>query len=277
MSAWLAQRASMPILGPWLVHEWAAYFFSYFGILIDLSIVPLLLWRRTRWLGLAVAIAFNVTNAVIFSIGIFPWFMIAASLLFFEPSWPRRVIAWAQEWIGVADSRRIASLGTPPRFVGERLSIAQRLTVTLLGLFVAFQLLFPFRHLLYPGDVAWNEEGHRFSWRMKLRDKRGSAQFFVTDSRGYTWQVSPREYVTALQADEMVGRPDMIIQLAHHIAADYRERGFGPVEVRARVLTSLNGRPRRPLIDPTVDLVAQSRSIWPATWIMPLDEPLARR
>jgi hypothetical protein len=30
------------------------------------------------------------------------------------------------------------------------------------------------------GNVNWTEEGHRFSWRMKLRDKVGEARFFVT-------------------------------------------------------------------------------------------------
>jgi hypothetical protein len=28
--------------------------------------------------------------------------------------------------------------------------------------------------------VNWNEEGHRWSWRMKLRDKEAHTRFFVT-------------------------------------------------------------------------------------------------
>lgn len=39
-------------------------------------------------------------------------------------------------------------------------------------LLISFQqILYPLRHHLYPGDVTWNELGHRYSWRMKLRDK----------------------------------------------------------------------------------------------------------
>jgi hypothetical protein len=47
---------------------------------------------------------------------------------------------------------------------------------------VCQQVLFPLRHFYYPGDVVWNEEGHRYSWRMKLRDKSGIAIFNVKSS-----------------------------------------------------------------------------------------------
>ena len=64
------------------------YLISYGGLLFDLLIVPLLLWRRTRPLAFLVALAFHLTNWYLFNIGIFPWLMIAATLLFFPPSWP---------------------------------------------------------------------------------------------------------------------------------------------------------------------------------------------
>ena len=59
------------------------------------------------------------------------------------------------------------------------------MTTTLLGIYVAFQLLVPLRHWLYPGDVNWTDEGHRFSWRMKLRYKeRGQSTFTAYDAAG---------------------------------------------------------------------------------------------
>ena len=46
---------------------------------------------------------------------------------------------------------------------------------------MAVQLLVPFRHFLYRGHVDWTEEGNRFAWRMKLRDKRGEMTFVAVD------------------------------------------------------------------------------------------------
>ena len=43
------------------------------------------------------------------------------------------------------------------------------------------------------------------------------------------------------------------------------------VEVRADVQVSLNGRPLRPLIDPRVNLAAESEGLRPKPWILPLE------
>jgi hypothetical protein len=112
---------------------------------------------------------------------------------------------------------------------------------------------------------------------MKLRSKSHDLTLFVTDpATGATWRVDPRNYTQGWQEGELAGRPDMILQLAHHAAADFRRRGYPNVEVRARALTSLNGRRKQDLIDPTVDLATRHRSVWPADWILPLHEPLRR-
>ena len=70
----------------------------------------------------------------------------------------------------------------------------------------------------------------------------------------------------------MSGQPDLILQLAHHIRDDYESRGIADVEVRVDAIASLNGRPPRRLIDPTVDLTTIEDSIAPAVWILPRPE-----
>jgi hypothetical protein len=65
--------------------------------------------------------------------------------------------------------------------------------------------------------------------------------------------------------------PDLILQLAHRIEEYYRANGFGDVEVRARTIVSLNGRPAQALIRPKVDLTEIGRPyLPPADWIVPL-------
>ena len=53
----------------------------------------------------------------------------------------------------------------------------------------------------------------------------------------------------------MSGQPDLVLQLAHHIARDFESMGHDDVEVRADTLVSLNGRRAAPMIDPDVNLV----------------------
>jgi hypothetical protein len=272
---WLAYRAQSSTVADVLTSEWMVYLISYGGLLFDLSIVPLLLWRHTRPLAYLAALAFHLTNWYLFNIGIFPWIMIFATLLFFPPSWPRDL----GRRIRHPFHRPAAATATVPATLLVR-RVPGRLETVVLGLLalhVLFQVLFPFRHLLYPGDVAWNEEGHRFAWRMKLRDKRHTVTYTAwVPSTGETWQLRPKEYLTDGQDDEMEGRPDMILQLAYLMADRLRAQGYEDVEISVRALTSLNGRRRRDLIDPSVNLAAKERSIWPADWLLPLDEPLRR-
>jgi vitamin K-dependent gamma-carboxylase len=110
----------------------------------------------------------------------------------------------------------------------------------------------------------------RFSWRVMVRAKGGSTTFVVHDrSNGRTFHVSPRQYLTDLQESEMSSQPDLILQLAHHIARDLQARGHGPLEVRADSRASLNGRPSIRLIDPSVDLTQIADGFARADWILP--------
>jgi hypothetical protein len=258
MRLWLAERTGFPLIGRFFEEAWAAYVFSYGGLLLDLLIVPALVWRRTRLAAFALAVAFHLLNARLFSIGVFPWLMIAATTIFFDPHWPR----W---WL------KRAARGTPESAPTR----GRRWTVAWLALFSAFNLFVPLRHHLYPGDVSWTEQGHRFSWHMKLRDKRSRAQFVASDPRsGASWPIDPRAYLSPRQHREMLTRPDMLRQFCRMVAAREEQRSGRRPEVRARVETSLNGRPHQLLVDPTVDLAAQREGLGPADWIVPLLQPL---
>ncbi len=275
MRTWLAQRQGSTLLGPLLpvgrlfTQEWVVYLFCYGGLLLDLAVVPLLIWRRTRVAAFILLVLFHLTNAWLFNIGIFPWFAMAATLLFFEPRWPRRIFNWPRKWAAHVQQWRTTSAG-----------VIRPLGIAFFLLFFAIQILVPLRHFLYASNVHWSEEGHRFSWHMKLRDKRAHAVFQVTDpASGKSWIIHPSRYLTRRQAAKMAARPDMILQFAHFLAERMRAEGRGNVEVRARAEASLNGRPMQLLIDPTVDLAAQPRNLRRAGWIMPLvgSEPTSQR
>jgi hypothetical protein len=200
-------------------------------------------------------------NWRLFQIGIFPPLMIAATCLFFNPDWPRRI------WRRV---RRSSVPRTEPPTTPVPWWSRRALTLALIAVYLSVQIAVPLRHLLYPGDVNWTEEGHRFSWRMMLREKTGDVEFVATQlTTGATFPIDPAAYLARWQITSMKPRPDMILQFCHWVA-DHLSGTMGPVEIRVRALLSLNGRPEQWLIDPNVNLAAQSRNLWPAPWIVPL-------
>ncbi len=266
MRIWLAERANAAPLEGLFNEEWFVYAMSYGGLLFDLMIVPLLLWSRTRWFAVIWLAAFHLTNAYLFNIGIFPWLMLLTTPVFFPPSMLRK----AANAIGV-----ITETAEFLPAESSRPTVGRAVCVLAIAVYVAIQVVVPFRHVLYPGNPSWTEEGHRFSWHMKLHDKSGKAVFIVKDPEfGQTWIVHPEDYLTQRQVSKLPSHPDMILQFSHYLQQVWREKGHTNVEVYADVRVSLNGRPRVPLVNRKVDLTQQRRSLAPATWIRPLNEPL---
>ena len=265
---WLEDKRFTPIVGQLFEQPETFYLISWCGLAFDLLVVPFLLWRRTRAIAFLACVCFHLLNAWFFNIGIFPWFSIAMTTLFFEPDWPRRFF---KRW----------QRGTPSTSLSERFQPAearrQRSVLAFIGIYAGLQILIPFRHWLYPGDVAWTEEGHQFSWRMKLRNKSGEIAFEVTNpATNETWSENPASYLTRWQVRALVRRPELIRQFAHHLASVVEKRIGSPVEVRAYSLLRLNEREERPIVDPTVDLAREPYRIGPADWIMPEPPPPKR-
>jgi vitamin K-dependent gamma-carboxylase len=87
----LAIQTDFPLLGRFFGDGTVAHVLAIGSAAFDLSVPFLLLHRRTRNLGFAMALAFHFINARLFEIGIFPWLMVVGSTLFFEPDWPRKL------------------------------------------------------------------------------------------------------------------------------------------------------------------------------------------
>lgn len=170
---------------------------------------------------------------------------------------------------------RVATSARPARATSR---IAKSAILSLLAIWLALQILIPVRFLLYPGNPSWTEEGHRFAWMMKLRDKKGQATFTVRDpATGQLWLADPWDYLELYQVRKVATRPELVRQFAHHLA-DHWAAAYGvpDAEVRARVCVSLNGRKAALMIDPTVDLTQVEPHIGSASWILPLNEPFER-
>lgn len=92
MGMWLARRTDFAVIGPLFVEDWVVAIAAYGSILLHIVGAPLLLFRRTRFYVTIVYFAFHLTNHFMFQIGIFPWVAMVGTLMFFDPSWPRRIL-----------------------------------------------------------------------------------------------------------------------------------------------------------------------------------------
>jgi hypothetical protein len=269
MRVWLPATSDLPLLGPWLDELWVAYAMSWAGALYDLTIAFFLIQHRTRpWAYLAV-LAFHTMTAILFPrIGMFPYVMIAITLIFFSGPWHerqiarlRRLLPWRRPTLGPGSTWQ---LGAPVR----------PMVLGLLGLFFLWQLVWPMRYMLYEGNMFWTEHGYRFSWRVMLKQKTGTVLYNVkAPATGHSGIIYPSDYLSRAQVHEMGSRPGMVLQFAHFLEDTLQAQGYEHPQIRAECFAALNGRGSQYLIDPTVDLTQQPRGFGPKPWIEPLRSP----
>lgn len=262
LKIWLPSKSDVSLIGSLFNHEWVAYAFSWIGCIYDLSI-PFLLWTRsTRLIAYAGVVLFHALTAVLFPIGMFPYIMIATALIFFSAEFHQRILGRLTVWFRLPATALQQSKKF--NFSGS----ARPIVMGMLILFFVFNILIPFRYLMYPGELFWTEEGYRFSWRVMLMEKAGYAEFKVLSADGRHALVNNSEFLTPLQEKMMSTQPDMILQYAHIIRDEYRKRGFVEPKVYVYSYVALNGRLGKPLIDPKTDLAAQYDSFSHKNWIL---------
>jgi vitamin K-dependent gamma-carboxylase len=260
LGIWLGSRTDIPLLGNLFRADEAAWLMSWGGFLFDTTIIWFLLWSRTRVFAYAVVLMFHSVVGVLFPIGMFPILMMVGALSFFPPDWPRRLL-------GPDPARGKAAEPSPTGRLDPR---ASRLLWACAAAYCAAHLVMPLRHHLYGGNVLWDEQGMRWSWKVMVREKNATLTYLVRDPKtGREVQVAPRRYLNRWQEREMAGQPDLILQLAHHIRDEYAARLGEDVQVRVESAVSLNGRAAAPLVDPRADLARVDDGILPAHWILP--------
>lgn len=258
---WLGSSVDLPVIGALLRMPGVPLALSWAGFLFDSTIVLWLSLRRTRPYAYALVLFFHAMTRLLFPIGMFPVIMSAAALVFFAPGWPRSIAALFGGHRPAIEAR-----------ASTRASLGARMCIALGAAYCLVQLILPLRYLAYADNVLWHEQGMRFSWRVMVRAKGGDVTFIVRDASGRRFHVSPRTYLTDLQESEMSSQPDLVLQLAHHIARDFEQRGRGPVAVYADARVALNGRRSRPMIDPSVDLTQVHDGLASARWVLPAPE-----
>lgn len=257
MRIFLASKADWPLLGPLVDESWFVYLLAYGGLVFDLLVIPALWYKPTRLWAFGLGLFFHLFNSIVFQIGIFPYLMLASTVLFFEPAVIRQLFfKGAMAW------------RAPEHVHPDMKPVRVR---WMLYPFLVVMIALPLRHWMIPGNVHWTEEGHRLSWHMMLRSKWGRVNFEVRDARGKLLEVvAPARHMSQKMAAKLATHPDMIWQYAQLLEQQHTSRGQAGVKIYAQSAVSLNGSKPQPLIDPTANLAAVQWDHWRHhEWILP--------
>ena len=269
LKIWLTSKYDLPILGNTIFQmDWIHIFFSWSGMFYDLLIAFILLNKNTRPFGFILVVLFHVMTAILFpSIGMFPYIMITCSIIFFEPETHKKIL----DRTFVIIKNPLNKIKSIKVYNYRNTKVVQ----TLMIVFFSIQLLFPFRYFLYPGELFWNEQGYRFSWRVMLIEKKGFTEFKVVDSEtSESFYVTNDKFLTEFQERQMSFQPDFILEYAHYIGDYYNKNGLNDVQVYAESFVTLNGRLSKRFIDPTVDLMKEKRGFSNKKWITNLEDEI---
>lgn len=254
---------------------WFAKFLAFGGIGVD-SLVPILLViPQTWWLGAILVVPFHLMNHFLFHIGVFPWFMLGTLALFPPTDWPRKVISFVASKFKSGQKFAASVMNAVPRIGLDRSTVGfasgSLALILFLHVYLLIQLIVPLRHLAYPGNVDWTEEGYFFSWRMMLHQKKTHMVLYQTDpATGVRKKIQLQYYLSRWQRINMSLRPQHTQLFAHWYADKVeRETGVRPI-ITAKILATMHCRPWQDLIDPTVDLASEPIDFKPKSWILPL-------
>jgi hypothetical protein len=269
LKIWLTTGSyDFPLIGSNLMQqEWFHYFMSWGGMFYDLLIPFLLISTRTRVFGFLLVIFFHLFTVLLFPIGMFPYIMIMSSLIFFSSKTHKKILDFIlKPFIDKIKSIREMKIINIQK---------ERISLIVVSVFFIIQFLFPFRYSLYPGELFWNEQGYRFSWRVMLMEKKGYTTFKVVNKENdNSFYIMNNSFLTEFQERQMSFQPDFIIEYAHFLGTYYKNLGLNDIEIYADSYVALNGRISKRFIDPKIDLLKQKRGFKNKDWIIPLDEKI---
>jgi hypothetical protein len=215
-------------------------FFMYGGLILDLLIAPLLFHRKLKWIALPLIVIFNFLNTNIFNdIGIFPYVMLASLILFFDSNDLQR---WYRNYTADSEFR----LNPKP---------TSKVMTIIMGFYVIFQLLFPFRGYLYNSTLDWSGHHQSFSWRMKSMAREiVEMKWIVVDDQNKSIPITHGQMINNLQVELIARNAKAVLDFARYIKKESLRRNISNPRVYAKIRIKFNGRPAQYFVKPDVDL-----------------------
>ncbi|XP_074649215.1 vitamin K-dependent gamma-carboxylase-like [Tubulanus polymorphus] len=267
------------------------------GLFIDMFIGYFLYFDITRPIGLMMGFSFNLMNAQIFSIGMFPYTMLATMPIFCAADWPVRFM---RTWFPKKLQIKVAPLqindhciyeksfvkpeNQPDRSRNEksgkkyprsRMGKFHIIATSFLLCYGAVQLFLPFSHWISRGYNNWGEGLYGYSWNMMVQSwsEQHLHVKFVDKNTGYVGFLNPHAWTDSKQT-RWNSYADMLKQYAYCVQDKLATRyNITNIELYVDVWKSVNSRIHQRMFNPTVDLISAEWDVFKQTkWTMPLQE-----
>ena len=253
------------------------------GLFIDLFVGYLLFFDKTRWFGTLISSSFHIMNSRMFSIGMFPYAMLATTTIFYSNDWPKRIFLKLKFINNTLDESAnkfyISKLSN--HCIYEKVKSSSKSShytpsfyhkfFTLFTIFyIAEQSFLPYSHFITKGYNNWTNGLYGYSWDMMVHSwhTQHIKVHFVDKKTNQVHYLNPKAWTTKRRWSS---HADMIHQYAHCIKKKLHEHNYTDIELYMDVWRSMNHRFNQRQLDPKVDLLKAEWNPWKETkWLMPL-------
>ncbi|MGH0130569.1 UNVERIFIED_CONTAM: hypothetical protein FKN15_015420 [Acipenser sinensis] len=254
------------------------------GLVLDLTAGYLLFFDATRPVAMVFVSYFHCMNSQLFSIGMFAYTMLATSLLFCYPDWPRRFFSKFPACLSGAlptvmpapqhspscvypesESSEAATLTKP-----TKLSRRHRLGALFTVLYITEQFFMPYSHFITQGYNNLTNGLYGYSWDMMVHS-RSHQHVKITYRDGVTGDIGYLNPGVFTHSRRWKDHGDMLKQYASCLSHQLKNYNISEPEIYFDIWVSINERFQQRIFDPRLDIVKADWSPFrPNPWLMPL-------
>lgn len=237
------------------------------GFALDLSVGFLFLHDATRPVAYLLTTLFNGMNSQLFSIGMFPFVMIASGFIFSSPAWPSRLWTRTVQARSTSRCRASSNIAKPTASSNKR---GKRTALAILA-YMILQIALPFSHSITRGYNTWTNGNYGYSWDMMVHNWQTiHSRVTVVDN-----VLEKRHYLDTdafTKSRRWLHHADMVKEFAECARRRLGEsHNLTSVSIYIDVWVSLNRRFVQRVYDPRVNILQAEWSPFsrPA-WVLPL-------
>ncbi|XP_076330015.1 gamma-glutamyl carboxylase [Tachypleus tridentatus] len=257
-----------------LEKEQIDYFIVHWGgFLLDLTIGFFLFLDSSRPVAFIFCGAFHLMNSRMFSIGMFPYVMLATMPIFCSPDWPRPFISSSPAFLKccLPVNEPHSGILIVHTITESSVSVWHKAVVVGLCGYFAVQAFLPYSHWLTKGYNTWTQGLYGYSWDMMVHNwKHLHTKVTVVESR--TGQELYLDSEAWTHSWRWTHHADMVKQFASCVANRLESQyNITNIEIYVDVWLSLNGRFSQRVYDPTVNILEADWSPFrEITWVLPV-------
>ncbi|XP_064619797.1 vitamin K-dependent gamma-carboxylase-like [Lineus longissimus] len=267
------------------------------GLTIDLFTGFLLYFSKTRKLAFLFGGSFHLMNSRMFSIGMFPYTMLATMPIFSDTDWPARVMRKAPTWLRIFTPLD----GEPQRnphclyskeeikpeekhqtsssqdkvgsdvLVHSHPKMYHSFMSALIIVYVTTQCILPYSHSITKGYNNWTNGLYGYSWDMMVHSWRTqhTRVSYKNKETGEVGFLNPEAWI--YRRDRWTSHADMVKQYGVCVQERLRDYNLTNIELYIDVWKSMNKRFQQRMFDPRVDILsAEWHPLEETRWLFPL-------